>query len=78
MVLVEEHAVMRAVLREVVEGQPVIDIVAEAADVDDAIATIREEVDSGPILLFHIVDNFIGLNLPQLAYDRHGGCRADL
>jgi DNA-binding NarL/FixJ family response regulator len=43
MVLVEQHALMRAVVREIVDGQPDIDIVAEAAEVDDAIATIREE-----------------------------------
>jgi len=43
MVLVEQHALVRAVLREIVEGQPDIDIVAEAADVDDAIAIIRDE-----------------------------------
>ena len=34
---------MRAVLREIVEGQPDIDIVAEVADVDDAISIIRDE-----------------------------------
>jgi Response regulator containing a CheY-like receiver domain and an HTH DNA-binding domain len=43
MVLVEQHALVRAVLREIVEGQPDIDIVAEAADIDDAIAIIRDE-----------------------------------
>jgi len=42
-VLVEQHALVRAVLREIVGGQPDIDIVAEAADVDDAIAIIRDE-----------------------------------
>lgn len=43
MVLVERHALVRAVLREIVGGQPDIDIVAEATDVDDAIAIIRDE-----------------------------------
>jgi two-component system response regulator DegU len=43
MVLVEQHALVRAVLREIVDGQPDIDIVAEAADVEDAIAIIRDE-----------------------------------
>jgi DNA-binding NarL/FixJ family response regulator len=43
MVLVEQHALVRAVLREIVDGQPDIDIVAEAADVDDAIEIIRDE-----------------------------------
>lgn len=43
MVLVEQHALVRAVLREIVEDQPDIDIVAEAADVDAAIAIIRDE-----------------------------------
>ena len=43
MVLVEQHALVRAVLREIVEGQLDIDIVAEAADVDHAIAIIRDE-----------------------------------
>ena len=44
MVLVEQHALVRAVLREIVEGQPDIDIVAEAANVDEAIAIIRDEM----------------------------------
>jgi DNA-binding NarL/FixJ family response regulator len=43
LVLVERHALVRAVLREIVGGHPDIDIVAEAADVDDAIAIIRDE-----------------------------------
>ena len=43
LVLVEQHALVRAVLREIVGGQPDIDIVAEAADIDDAIAIIRDE-----------------------------------
>ena len=43
MVLVERHALVRAVLREIVAGQPDIDIVAEATDIDDAIAIIRDE-----------------------------------
>lgn len=43
LVLVERHALVRAVLREIVGGQPDIHIVAEAADVDDAIAVIRDE-----------------------------------
>ncbi len=34
---------MRAVFREIVQAQPDIDIVAEAADVDEAIAIIRDE-----------------------------------
>ena len=41
MVLVEQHALVRAVLRDIVEGQPDIDIMAEAADLDAAIETIR-------------------------------------
>jgi DNA-binding NarL/FixJ family response regulator len=43
MVLVEQYPLVRAVLREIVDGQPDIDIVAEAADVDDAIGIIRDE-----------------------------------
>lgn len=43
MVLVEKHALVRALLREIVGGQPDIDIVAEVADVEDAIAIIRDE-----------------------------------
>jgi two-component system response regulator DegU len=43
LVLVEQHALVRAVLRDIVGSQPDIDIVAEAADVDDAIAIIRLE-----------------------------------
>jgi len=43
LVVVEQHALVRAVLREIVGGQPDIDIVAEAADVDEAMAIIRDE-----------------------------------
>ncbi len=43
LVIVEQHALVRAVLRDIVGSQPDIDIVAEAADVDDAIAVIRDE-----------------------------------
>jgi DNA-binding NarL/FixJ family response regulator len=43
MVLVEQHALVRAVLRDIVAGQPDIDVVAEAADIDDAIAIIRDK-----------------------------------
>jgi DNA-binding NarL/FixJ family response regulator len=43
MVLVEKHALVRALLREIVGGQPDIDIVAEVADVEDAIEIIRDE-----------------------------------
>ena len=44
LVLVEQHALVRAVLRDIVGSQPDIEIVAEAADVDDAIAIIRLEM----------------------------------
>ncbi len=43
MVLVEQHALVRAVLREIVGSQPDIDIVAEVADLNDAIAISRDE-----------------------------------
>ena len=43
MVLVEEHVLVRAVLRDIIGSQPDIDIVAEAANVDDAIEIIRHE-----------------------------------
>lgn len=43
MVLVEQHTLVRAVLRKFVEGEPDIDIVGEAADLADAIAIIRDE-----------------------------------
>ena len=43
LVLVEQHALVRAVLRDIVGSQPDIDIVAEAADVEDAIAITRDE-----------------------------------
>ena len=43
MVLVEQHALVRAVLRDIVERQPDIDVVAEAADVEDAIPLVRDE-----------------------------------
>jgi DNA-binding NarL/FixJ family response regulator len=42
MVVVEQHALVRALLREIVGGQPDIDLVAEAVDVDAAIAIIRD------------------------------------
>jgi DNA-binding NarL/FixJ family response regulator len=44
MVIVEEHPLVRVVLREIVGGQRDIEIVAEAADVDHAIAIIRDEM----------------------------------
>lgn len=43
LILVEQHALVRAVLREIVEGQADIEIVAEAADVEGAIPIVREE-----------------------------------
>ena len=43
LVLVEQHALVRAVLREIVGSQPDIDIVAEAVDINDAIAISRDE-----------------------------------
>lgn len=43
LVVVERHALLRAVLQEIIGSQPDIDIVAEASAVDDAIAIIREE-----------------------------------
>lgn len=50
LVLVEQHALVRALLREIVGSEPDIDIVAEAADVDEAIAVIRDETP-GVVLL---------------------------
>lgn len=50
LVLVEPHALVRALLREIVGSQPDIEIVAEAADVDEAIAIIRDETP-GVVLL---------------------------
>ena len=44
LVVVEQHALVRALLREIVGGQPDIDIVAEASHVDDAVAIIRVEM----------------------------------
>ncbi len=43
LVVVERYALLRAVLQEMVGSQPDIDIVAEAEDVDDAIAVIRDQ-----------------------------------
>lgn len=43
MVIVEPHALVRAVLRQMVEDEPDIDIVAEAAGVDDAIELMRAD-----------------------------------
>ena len=50
LVVVEQHALVRALLREIVGSQPDIDIVAEAADVDDAIAIIRDETPAVVLL----------------------------
>jgi DNA-binding NarL/FixJ family response regulator len=50
LVLVEPHALVRALLREIVGGQPDIDIVAEAANVDEAIAIIRDETPAVVLL----------------------------
>jgi DNA-binding NarL/FixJ family response regulator len=41
---VEPHAFVRALLREIVESQPDIRIVAEAADLDEAAAIVRDEM----------------------------------
>src|SRR5829696_7044089 len=43
LVLVGQHALVRSVLRELIEAHPQIRVVAEAADVDEAIETIRDE-----------------------------------
>jgi len=43
MVIVEPHALVRAVLRQIVEDESDIDIVAEAEDVDHAIALMRDD-----------------------------------
>jgi DNA-binding NarL/FixJ family response regulator len=51
LVVVEQHALVRALLREIVGGQADIDIVAEAADIDDAIAIIRDETPD--VVLVH-------------------------
>lgn len=50
MVLVEPHALVRALLREIVGSQPDIEIVAEAADVDEAMAIIRDEMPAVVLL----------------------------
>jgi DNA-binding NarL/FixJ family response regulator len=42
LVLVGQHALVRAVLREIVEAHPQVQVVAEAADVDEAIDMIRD------------------------------------
>jgi two-component system, NarL family, response regulator DegU len=42
LVLVGQHALVRAVLREIVEAHPQIQVIAEAADVDEAIDMIRD------------------------------------
>ena len=44
MVLVGQHALVRGVLREIVEAHPQIQVVAEAGDVDEAIDMIRESM----------------------------------
>lgn len=44
LLLVEPHAFVRALLREIVESQPDIRIVAEAADLDGAAAIVRDEM----------------------------------
>ncbi len=49
-VVVEQLALVRALLREIVGSQPDIDIVAEAADLDEAIAIIRDEMPAVVLL----------------------------
>lgn len=44
LLLVEPHAFVRALLREIVDSQPDIRIVAEAADLDGAAAIIHDEL----------------------------------
>jgi DNA-binding NarL/FixJ family response regulator len=43
LVLVGEHALVRSVLREIIEAHPQIRVVGEATDVDEAIETIRDQ-----------------------------------
>jgi DNA-binding NarL/FixJ family response regulator len=43
MVLVEPHALVRAVLRDIVDPEPDIEIVGESPDVDGAIPIVRDE-----------------------------------
>jgi DNA-binding NarL/FixJ family response regulator len=50
LVLVEPHALVRALLREIVGSQPDIDIVGEASDVGEAIAIIRNEMPAVVLL----------------------------
>lgn len=50
LVLVEQHALVRALLREIVGSQPDIEIAAEAADVDEAIPIVRDEMPAVVLL----------------------------
>ncbi len=50
LVLVEQHALLRGLLREILGSQPDIDVVAEAADIDEAIAIIRDETPAVVLL----------------------------
>lgn len=50
LVLVEQHALVRALLREIVGSQPDMEIVAEAADLDEAIAIVRDEIPAVVLL----------------------------
>lgn len=50
LVLIEPHALVRTLLREIVGGQPDIQIVAEASDVDAAIPIIRDEMPAVVLL----------------------------
>lgn len=43
MVLVEQHPIVRAVLRDIVDREPDIEIVGEGRGVDDAIPVVRDE-----------------------------------
>ena len=63
LVLVEQHALVRALLREIVGSQPDIDIVAEAADVDEAIAIMRDETPA--VVLLH-TESPISLMVPAV------------
>ncbi len=42
-ILVGEHALVRSVLRELIEAHPQIRVIAEAADADEAIEAIRDQ-----------------------------------
>lgn len=68
MVLVEQHPIVRAVLRDIVDREPDIEIVGEGRGVDDAIPVIRDEI---PDIVLVDTDGPISAVVPAVQRLKH-------